>query len=138
MKCMSGRAGVDARSRTRRIGSVAATALLALFVAVLALPLCSAMVACDMPCCERSDAPPTHNHEAMPSGVCGGAGAACSVTVVRTWGDTAVLSIASPLVEAASIDVHDRIPSSAFVHVPRSHSNPAPRRLYVVNDVFLI
>ena len=138
MKSMSGRARVEARSRTTRIGSVAATALLALFVAVLALPLCSAMVACDMACCERSDAPPTHDHEAMPSGVCGGAGAACSVTVVRTWGDTAVLSIASPLVEAASIDVHDRIPSSAFIHLPLAHPNPTPRRLYVVNDVFLI
>ena len=135
MKSMSGRARVDARSRTRRIGSVAATALLALCVAVLALPLCSAMVACTMPCCEGSSAQ-AHDHEAMPAAACGGS-SGCTVAAVRASEDTEAL-VAKPLVAFAATDAPDRVEAAAFTHLLLAHPSPTPRRLYVVNDVFLI
>ena len=135
MKSMSGRARIDAMSRTRRFGSVAATAFLALFVVVLALPLCSAMVACDMPCCEGSSAS-AHDHEAMPSAGCGGA-SGCTFAAVRASEDRVLFGVANPLLAIAPVDVLGRV-EPAFKHLPFSHPRPAPRRLYVVNDVFLI
>lgn len=136
MKCMRGRAGIDARSRTRRIGSVAATALLALFVTVLALPLCSAMVACDMPCCEGSSEP-AHDHEAMPSGACAGT-SGCTFAAVRASEDAVPTAVANPLLDVAPVDVLARPRPAATPPLPLSHSRPTTRRLYVINDAFLI
>lgn len=136
MKSMNGRAVIDARSRTRRIGSVAATVLLALFAIVLALPFCSAMSACTMPCCEGASAP-AHDHEAMPSGACGG-GSGCTLAAARASADAVSFAIANPLLEVAAVEVLDGPRPATTTHVPLSHSRPTPRRLYVINDVFLI
>jgi hypothetical protein len=135
MKSMSARVGVDGRSRTRRIGSVAATALLALFATVLALPLCSAMIACTMPCCEESSAP-AHDHEAMPSSVCGGVG--CTLAAARACVDPMAFAVANPILEVEAFEVLDGRRTAATAHVPLTHSRPTPRPLYVLNDVFLI
>ena len=120
----------------RRNGSVAATTLIGLLLAFLALPLCAAALACTMPCCEHSGEP-MEDHGAMPAPACG---TECSV---RASIPTNVEVLVSPeVVRALPADapraLSDITPSSpsGCRLIPQPRSNVRP--LYVVNDVFLI
>lgn len=134
MRSMSGKVTSDVAKR--RSGSVAATAMLGLLLAFLALPLCSAALACTMPCCEHSGEP-MDDHGAMPAPACG---TECSV---RAFTPANVEVLVSPEVvhalpadtPRALSDITAFSPSGCrLLPQPRSHVRP----LYVVNDVFLI
>ena len=135
MRSMSGKVTSDVAYR--RTGSVAATALIGLLLAFLALPLCSAALTCTMPCCEHSGEP-MEDHGAMPAPPCG---TECSV---RAFTPTNVEVLASPEVAhalpadapRALSDITAPSSPSACRLLPQPRSNVRP--LYVVNDVFLI
>ena len=134
MMFMSGSVRPDAEKR--RNGSVAATALIGLLLAFLALPLCAAAFACTMPCCEHSGEP-MEDHGAMPAPACG---TECSVRAL-TPANADVL-VSPEVVRAlpadaprALSDITASSPSGCQL-LPQPRSNVRP--LYVVNDVFLI
>lgn len=134
MWSMSGSVRTDVAKR--RSGSVAATALIGLLLAFLALPLCSAPLTCTMPCCEHSGEP-MEDHGAMPAPACG---TECSI---RAFTPANLEVLVSPEVAhalpadapRALSDITASSPSECRL-LPQPRSNTRP--LYVVNDVFLI
>lgn len=119
-----------------RSGAVAATALIGLLLAFLALPLCSASLTCTMPCCEYSGEP-MEDHGAMPAPACE---TECSV---RAFTPANMVVLVSPEVAHAQPAGAPRAlsgitasSSSVCRLLPQPRSNVRP--LYVVNDVFLI
>lgn len=134
MMSMSGSVRTDGAKR--RSGSVAATALIGLLLAFLALPLCSAALTCTMPCCEHSGEP-MEDHGAMPAPACG---TECSVRALTPANVDVLVSpeVAHALPADAPRALSDITASSPSVRrlLPQPRSNVRP--LYVVNDVFLI
>ena len=131
---MSGSVGTDVKKPRR--AAVAATALIGLLLAFLALPVCSATLTCTMPCCEYSGEP-MENHGAMPAPACE---RECSV---RAFTPPSVEVLVSPEVAHAQTAGAPRVLSSITASspsvcrlLPQSRSNVRP--LYVVNDAFLI
>ena len=134
MLCMSRR--VESSVTKRRTGSVAATALIGLLVAFLALPLCAAVFACTMPCCEHSGEK-KEDHGAMPAPACE---TECTIRPstranVEVLVSTEVAYALPADGPGALSDITASSPSACRV-LPQPRSNVRP--LYVVNDAFLI
>ncbi len=130
-------------TRKRLMGSVAATALLSLLLAILTLPICTGMLACTMPCCEVSGAPETEDHAAMPASAGHDASHGCSSAFVQAADERAILAANSPTPQLPPAVTprafSDIARPAASAHAPRPHSGwPPACRIHVVNDVFLI
>ena len=134
MLSMSGR--VPSGVAKRRNKSVPVAALVGLLLIFLALPLCSAVPTCSMPCCEHSSAP-MDGDTPMPSPACG---TECSIGAVPP-ADVAVL-VSQDLTHALPLQLPHALSSvtvsssPAYAALPEPRPNPRP--LYVFNDVFLI
>ena len=119
----------------RRSGSVAAVALIGLFLAVLALPFCAAAFTCTMPCCEHSSKP-MDDHGAMPAPACG---TECSVQAATP--DNVEVLLSPEVAHALPADTPralSEITTSTSVYRPLSQPCAHTRPLYVINDAFLI
>ncbi|MCM2317003.1 MAG: hypothetical protein NDJ92_17790, partial [Thermoanaerobaculia bacterium] len=119
----------------RRSGSVAATAMIGLLFAFLALPLCAAAFTCTMKCCEHSSGP-MDDHGAMPAPACG---AECSVRAVPPA--NAEVLVSPEVAHALPADKPRQLfEITTSPSVCRALSQPcaSTRPLYVVNDAFLI
>jgi len=136
MTSMNGRVGISGMSWRRPALSVAATALLALFVAVLALPLCFAMSTCGMACCETSSTP-TNDHHTMPLAACGG-GSGCGFAAARAAEDVVPFGVTIAVLRIGPAELVDQAPSPTTEDAALSQSRSTTRRLYVFNDAFLI
>lgn len=120
----------------RPSGQAVAVAALAFVLVVVVLPVCSAAFLCAMPCCQDAGAG-SHDHDAMPAAVCGGAGM-CS-PAARS--DEASLSASvGMLLGVVGLAVQKHCDDHRVAANPRSCSpaRTSSRRLHVVNDVFLI
>lgn len=118
-----------------RHGAVPAAAMIGLLLAFLALPLCSAIFTCSMPCCEHSGAP-INDHGAMPAPACG---TECSVQAAAPANGEVLLS--PEVAQALPADTRralSEIPPSPPVYRPLSPPCAHTRPLYVINDAFLI
>lgn len=120
----------------RQTESVAATTLIGLLLAFLALPLCSAAFTCTMPCCEHSSAPMAE-HRATPGPACGtecsvraAVPASVEVLVYPQWPDVLPLQASRMLSDVIACPS----PEDRRLPCPRSRD----RHLYVINDAFLI
>lgn len=136
---MGVRRRVERSAAKRRAGSVAAAAVIALLATYAARPLCPTALTCTMPCCEGSNQP-MENHDGMPG--CGGPARECSVARVLPSAIRAILSaqleVPHALPAAAPHAIFDIAPPPGSAHAPLVQPRSSPRRLYVVNDVFLI
>ena len=134
MTGMSGRVRTDLEKPTSR--SLAATALIGLLLAFLALPLCSASHTCTMPSGEHSGEP-MEDHGAMPAPACE---TRCSVRALAPANMVVLVSPevahAQPAGEPRALSGITASSPSVCRLLPQPRSNVIP--LYVVNDVFLI